>query len=69
MNRITEMFYGVEIPRVMKRGGKRLAIGGFSAGPMLFWFRKQAIEEKNRLVERGFRRARVVMVRVTYRWS
>ena len=64
--RTTETFYAVELPCHLGKA-PRLATGG-SAGPGLHYWRKKAIEFKNGLVEVGFKKARVVKVRVTYHW-
>jgi hypothetical protein len=64
----TENFYAVELPSNLPRGTKRLAIGTCSAGPALFYWRDHAAKLKNALAADGFPRARVVKVRVTYRW-
>jgi hypothetical protein len=62
----TETFYAVEIPCVTRRTC-RLAIGA-TAGPRLHYWRRNAVAFKAGLVSEGFKAARVVKVRVTYRW-
>jgi hypothetical protein len=65
----TETFYGVELPSLMHPGQTRLALGAPGAGPGLRYWRKEAIAFKRRLVEEGFKKARVVKVSATYEWS
>ena len=66
--RSTETFYAVQLP---PRNGRkpRLALSNVAcAGPQLFYWRASAALFKRQLVSEGFKRAKVVKVRVTYRW-
>jgi len=64
----TEPFYAVQLPANLRQQ-PRLAIGAMSAGPALFYWRKQAVEFKRTLAREGFKSARVVRVRADYTWS
>lgn len=66
----TETFYAVELPSRLAPYRLHLALCGLnSAGPRLSYFRRDAVALKRTLSLDGRRRARVVKVQVTYRWS
>jgi hypothetical protein len=63
-----ELFYAIEIISQVS-GEPFLAIGGTGAGPILFYWHKDAVKIKNGFCEHGFKPARVVHVKATYEWE